>query len=274
MRLDDWQREVLNYEGDILLCTGRRVGKTNIMAIKAVERMRKKKTQIVIASLSEDQAKLIIMMMLGYLEKNHSNLIRKKNQFTNQSKITLKNGSTAIARPVGQTGDALRGFNGDVLILDEVSRFNELILTAATPILLTTGGEIWMCSTPFGKKGYFWEKFNEAYNQQDPDSRFKVFYKTSVEVMNERPISASWTEKQRDGALRNLEKERKEKSALVFGQEYLGLFMEDLQRFYDDETIDTALTLNIGEITEQGKDYLGVDLARMGGDKSTFQIVR
>ena len=274
LELDEWQREVLEYDGDLQLCTGRRVGKTQIMAIKAAERMLKSKCQIVIASLSEDQAKLIILMIVDYLQRTNKKQMKTGNKDTNQSKVTTKNGSTAIARPVGQTGDALRGFNGDVLILDEVSRFNELIMTAATPILLTTGGQIWMCSTPFGKKGYFWEKFDEAYNKKAEDARFKVFYKTSEDVVYNRPISESWTELQRKKAIELLEKEKKEKSELVYGQEYLGLFMEDLQRFYDDASIEKAWTIEEGTGQKGGKDYLGCDLARMGGDKSTFQIVR
>ncbi|MEK7661915.1 MAG: terminase large subunit, partial [Patescibacteria group bacterium] len=274
LELDSWQKEVLEYNGDVLLCTGRRVGKTQIMAIKAAERMLKSKCQIVIASLSEDQAKLIILMIVDYLQRTNKKQMKTGNKDTNQSKVTTKNGSTAIARPVGQTGDALRGFNGDVLILDEVSRFNELIMTAATPILLTTGGQIWMCSTPFGKKGYFWEKFDEAFNKKAEDARFKTFYKTSEDVVYNRPISESWTEKQRSKAIELLEKEKKDKSELVYGQEYLGLFMEDLQRFYDDETNKFACVIEEGTQQQEGKNYLGCDLARMGGDKSTFEIVR
>ena len=192
--LDDWQKEVLNYKGDFLLCTGRRVGKTQIMAIKAAERMiAKPKTQIVIASLTEDQAKLIIVMILDYLERNFKKFVAKGKNKPTQSKITLTNGSTALARPVGTTGDGLRGFQGNVLILDEVSRFNEFIMIAATPILLTTGGEIWMCSTPFGKTGYFWKKFNEAYNLKLEDARFKVFYKTSPDVINQKTKKTNLT---------------------------------------------------------------------------------
>ena len=181
LKLDSWQEDVLNHHGDFLLCTGRRVGKTQIMAIKAVEEMIKNKnTHIVVASLTEDQAQLIIMMALIYLEQNYKPWIRKPySTNVTKGKIALNNGSQILARPVGQTGDAIRGFNANVLILDEVSRFNELILLAATPILLTTGGQIWMCSTPFGKKGFFWEQFNLAYNLKDPDARFKVFYKSS-----------------------------------------------------------------------------------------------
>src|SRR3990167_1532378 len=106
--LDDWQKEVIAYDGNIVLCTG---------------------------------------------------------------------------RPVGNTGDAVRGFTGDILILDEVSRFQEMILNASKPVLLTTAGKIWMCSTPFGKKGYFYESFLNKFG------RFKVWHKSCEEVIFDRKIS-------------------------------------------------------------------------------------
>src|SRR3990167_11463940 len=135
--LDDWQEEVLKYNGNILLCTGRQVGKTTIMARKCSKYMiNHANSKIIICSLTEDQAKLIIIMILEYLERNHKGLIAKGKNKPTQNKIMLSNKSQAIARPVGNTGDAVRGFTGDVLVLDEVSRFNELILTSAKPTLL------------------------------------------------------------------------------------------------------------------------------------------
>lgn len=274
--LDDWQKEVLEYEGDILLCTGRRVGKTQIMAIKAAEYMIKHdNTQIIIASLTEDQAKLIIIMIEDYIDNNYPKYKQTRGkQKPTQNRIALKNKSRAIARPVGQTGDALRGFNGNVLILDEVSRFNELILTAATPVLLTTGGQIWCCSTPFGKQGWFWRQFEAAEIRKDKDARFKVFYKSSEEVINNRPISESWTQEQRVKALAYLEQEKKDKSKLEYGQEYLGLFLDDLRRFFEDQVIEKQAILERGARKENDNIYyvMGCDLARMGGDHFTAEI--
>jgi len=273
--LDKWQEDFLNYKGHSLTCTGRRVGKTYIHARKACKRMLEKaNTRIIVASLTEDQAQLIILFALNYLEKEYKKEIQKKSTKTNSKKITLKNGSTMLARPVGNTGDAIRGFEGDVLILDEVSRFNELILEAATPILLTTGGEIWMCSTPFGKQGFFYRAY------QNKDKRYKIFETNTEKVIRERKISEGWTKEQKQKAMEFLEQEKKEKSELQYGQEYLGLFLDDLRRFYSDELIERACSLklentpnslNTPKITNN--NYLGCDIARMGGDKTTYEIL-
>lgn|SRR3990167_2875054 len=266
--LDDWQEEVLNYDGNILLCTGRQVGKTFIMSRKCAKYMIEHSgSKIIICSLTEDQAKLIIVMILAYLEKNHNSLIAKGKHKPTQNKITLKNKSQAIARPVGNTGDAVRGFTGDVLILDEVSRFNELILTSAKPTLLTTAGQIWMCSTPCGKQGYFWEAF------QNKNNRFKIFHLSSEKVIGNRTINGSWTEKIATEAIKFLADEKKEMSELQYGQEYLGLFLEDLRRFFEDKLIDQICILKRPEQAPKENNYIGCDLARMGDDEIAYCIL-
>jgi hypothetical protein len=264
--LDNWQREVLEYRGNLLLCTGRQVGKTTIFSRKIAKRLLEKaNTKIIVISLTEDQAKLMIVMVQDFLEKTYPKEIRKNQRYTNQTKVTLRNNSQVLARPVGATGDAVRGFTGDVLVIDEASRMPELVFEASKPTLLTTGGEIWMCSTPFGKKGYFWECF------QNKNNRFKVFHISSEEVIYNREIKAGWTEEIRRKSIEHLEQEKKDMSSLQYGQEYMGLFMDDLQRYYEDEWIEKVCILKRPEIKPKFDNMLGVDIARMGGDKTTYE---
>ena len=276
MIYDDWQKEILDKEGDLLLCTGRRVGKTTILAIKAAERMVKiKGTSIVAVSLTEDQAFLMHAMVLWHLEKNYKTFLKvPKKLKPTKNKINLNNGSSYTVRPVGTTGDAIRGFNASVLIVDEASRIPKSAWDAAKPTLLTTGGEIWMCSTPFLKEGYFWEAYKEATIDKDPQARFKVFHISSEEVIHNRPISESWTEAQRQKAIRSLELEKKEMSEISYGREYLGFFMDDLMRYYSDEWIEKVCTERPEQRLSFGEYYLGVDIARLGDDETTFEIIR
>jgi len=204
MKLDPWQVQALECQTDLLLCTGRQVGKTTLLSVKAGKFLiEKPKSTIICCSLTEDQAKLIILMTLIYLEQNFKPYLKvKKKDKPTLNKIMLSNGSQILARPVGNTGDALRGFTGDVFIMDELSRWPELALTAGLPTLLTTGGEIWGASTPFGKQGFFYEAF------QNKDKFWKVIHVTSEKVIADRPISESWTIKQHDGALRFLEQQK------------------------------------------------------------------
>ena len=268
IEFDDWQKEVLECQAKrILICKGRQIGGTTTLAKKAADRLAHEKIEIIVVSISEEQAQLVVMMVLNFLTEYYPKLVSKKKTDMQKSKIKLKNGSVMKSRPVGTTGDSIRGFTGGILWLNEGSRIPEFAIEAGKPILLTTAGEIWMDSTPHGKSGYFWNSF------QNKNGIWKVFSKNSVDAMNERRISASWTEEQRDGALKMLEEEKLEMTALQFGQEYLGLFMEDLMRFFDDDLIKKCCIGKRREPRADGIYYAGHDIARMGGDSFTAQIV-
>lgn len=275
MILDDWQKEVLEYPGDLLLCTGRQIGKTRILAIKCGEYLKNNPNhQIIVCSLTEDQAKLIIVMTLDYLEKTYPRLIAGGVDKPTQNKITLINGALMLARPVGTTGNAVRGFTAQVLVLDEVSRFAEDIMTAAKPTLASTGGKIWAASTFFGKKGWFWETYNSV--QKEQNKRFKVIAASTWDVYHERPISDEWTEERRAGAIKFIEDEKKECSAAVFAQEYLGLPVEDLQNYFPTELIRKCQTTDRSLITSSavGENFLGVDVGSINDPSVLCSVQR
>ena len=270
MELDIWQKEILEHSGNILLNTGRQVGKTTIFANKAGKYMLDHPdSKIIVVSLTEDQAQLIIIMTLDYLEKTDKRMIAKGKKSPTKNKIRLTNKSQILARPVGNTGDAVRGFTGDVLIVDEASRMPELMWTAAKPTLATTGGQIWMCSTPFGKQGYFYDCW------LNKNKRFKIWNTTTWDVYHDRKIEGDWTEQKRKGAIEFIEQEKQDMSALQFAQEYLGQFVDDLRQFFSDELIHKVMKLKRPNIIQKNRTYaLGVDIARLGLDESTFEILK
>ncbi len=275
IELDEWQKEVLEYDGDICLCTGRRVGKTYILARKAIDLMaRKPKTPIVIISLTEDQAMIIMSMALNYAKERYAGLIGK-GRLKPKLKTLYINGGKMIIRPVGNTGNGARGFEGGILIVDEASRMPKMFWIAAKPILLTTNGKIWMGSTPFGREGYFWQRYNEAVNKKDPKARFRVFSISTEDAVKQRKITSSWTEEQKQGALRILEEDKKEMSWREYAQEYLGAFIEGISKFFSEELIKRVCILKRETFIDKScRHYLGMDIARMGGDKLTWEIIR
>lgn len=273
IQLDDWQKEFLSYKGDKLLCTGRRVGKTYIMSRGAIDRMLEKKISVIIFSLTEEQAMLILAMAKEYLAEKAPSAVNRKHTETNKKTITLKNGSVMRCRPAGDTGDSGRGFEADILIVDEASRMGKFFWIAVRPIILMKAGEVWLGSTPYGKQGYFWEMFNESYNEHREDARFKVFYTTTEKVIQERKITDKWTEEMREKILKILEQEKRTMSKLEYGQEYQGLFMEDLMQFFPDEIITKNQVLERPEKIDQSKTYFaGQDIARLGEDETTTEI--
>ncbi len=269
INLDDWQKEVLDCKSKrILICKGRQIGGTTILARKAAERLAKNNNEeIMVVSITEDQAQLVLIMVLDFLEILFPKLISEKKQDTTKTKILLKNGSQIISRPVGTTGNSVRGFTKGVLWLNEASRLPEFVFEAAKPMLLTTSGDIWQDSTPYGKKGYFYECFLNKYDI------WTIFYKSSEDVIKNRPISKSWTAEQRQGALELLEQEKAEMTELQYGQEYLGLFLEDLRQYFSDEIIKERCILKKPENYPKEDNYMGVDVARFGGDECSYEIL-
>jgi len=269
LKLDEYQKEILAHNGNILLCTGRQVGKTTIFSMKAAKKLiNENNCKIIVVSLTEDQAQLIIMMILKYIEENALKLIRKGRKAPTKSRIQLRNGSEVRSRAVGITGNSVRGFTGDVLIVDEAARMPESVWTAAKPTLLTTAGQIWICSTPFGRQGYFYDCY------LNKGKRFKVFHISSEEVIKNRPLSSSWTKEQREAAIEFLKQEKEDMSKVRYAQEYLGMFMDDLQQFFPDNLIIECMRRKREHIIDKRNRYfLGVDLARMGRDESTFEII-
>jgi len=267
LNLDPWQKEVLAWKGNKVICSGRQTGKSTTEAIDASEfAVQNKNTNTLIISVTEDQAKELLLKVILYLDDNYKAYIKKpyaKNVL--KDIVRLNNGSTIRTKAVGQGGVGARGFTIHKLIADEAAFMPEDVWAAVTPMLLTTGGTITLLSTPHGKKGYFFDCYH--------DPGFKTWHINSLDIMEQRPISDSWSQFQHDKALQFLESERKRMSEREFGQEYLGQFIDDLSQFFPDMTIRKTMiqqrSVGIGEA-----DYfLGVDVARMGDDACTFEIV-
>jgi len=59
-----------------------------------------------------------------------------------------------------------------------------------------------------------------------------------------------------------------------FKQEYLGKFVDDINQFFPDELIKRCMVEKKGqELLKDKEFYLGVDVARMGGDESVFEVL-
>ena len=120
LELDEWQKEVIEAkEQHLIIKSGRQVGKSKVVAIKALN----------YAKENENKTVLIISRALrqsGYLFDK----IRRMAEFycpeiikdSSQTKLTLKNGSIIYSLPCGYTGASIRGYTIDLLILEIYGR--------------------------------------------------------------------------------------------------------------------------------------------------------
>ena len=252
LKLDKWQEEVLKTKGNICLCSGRQVGKSFVISLKAAQYAvhNKNKTILVIASV-ERQAYLLFEKILAYLSNYHKWAIKKGKDRPTKHKIELTNGCKIYCLPTGLSGYGIRGFTVDLLIADEAAFIPEEVWTAVTPMLATTKGSIVLLSTPHGKGGYYYDCFSNP--------AFKSFHVSSENCPRMDKIF--------------LAREKERMTKLEYAQEYLGEFVDDLMQFFSTKLITEICTLKRKNKFKHKDYFLGVDVAGMGKDETTFEIL-
>jgi len=255
--LDNWQKDYLETPAEqncFLLC-GRQVGKTTAMSIKAVELCLKHYRQgdrILIASITEKQGYHLLAKCLGYAEERYSREIKRGKDRPTMHRIKFKNGTEILSFAAGESGEGLRGYTIKKLLIDEGSRMSDEFFTAITPAMSVAGGSMDIASTPCGKGGFFYEA--------SKDESFKKFY-----------VSAEDCPRHSEEFLK---KEKERMSQLQYAQEYLAQFLDKLKRVFSDEWIHKVCTLKRQQIApKSAKYFLGMDIAGLGGDETTLEVL-
>lgn len=273
--LDPWQLEFLQTEGDKILCTGRQVGKSTVCSIDAGEYAinNPKSKPIVMIAPTERQAYALFDKTLNYLSQYYpERVIRKGRDRPTKQRIKLRNGVEIYCLPVGTSGIGIRFLTIGRLYVDEASRMPEEVWAAVDPALLTTGGSTILISTPFGARGRFYETWVNQDKAYESFSRFSI---DSENVIRNREFGQYWTEVQREKALQKIEQAKNRMSKRAYAEEYLGEFIEDLHRYFSDELIEKCCTIKRPKVfSKHARYYLGVDIARMGEDEGTYEIIR
>jgi len=251
--LDPWQKEVLKVKGNLLVRSGRQVGKSTVIAIKAAEEAIKKPNQnIMIIASVERQALLMFEKVISYIHTRYRYMIKKEKNNPTKKKLKLTNGSEILSLPTGETGYGIRGHTINLLIADEAAHIHEEVWTAVTPMLAVTKGKLWLLSTPKGKQNYFYKA--------EMSGNYECFHVSYLDCPR------------KDEEYIRLRREELTKA--MFAQEVMGEYVDELHRFFPDTLINSICTLKRPEIkSRHNKYFLGVDVARMGSDESTFEII-
>ena len=257
MELDDWQKEVMTTQGNLVLRSGRQVGKSTIIAKKAATYALQNPNKLVmVIAFVERQASLIFAKILNNLSLMDRNAIKKGKDKPTKHKIVLKNGTVIHCYAAGETGWGIMGYTIDLLIADEAAFINEEVWNSITPALAVTKGSIWLLSTPKLCEGFYYKCFSNP--------SYTAFHQSSEDCDR---IPKEF-----------LEEKKNEFTKAQYAQMYLGEFVDDFRRVFDDDWIDKVCTLspvNVKPISRNGEGtYLGVDIAGMGEDESTFEAVQ
>ena len=261
---DKWQQKVLDWKGDdksvgITMRCGRQVGKSEVVSEKAVRfALEFEGTTTMIIAASQRQSSLLFEKVRANIDRREEDGTKLYKEQPTLTRIMLNNGSKIYSLPAGRTGYFIRGFTIDLLIADEAAYIPEEVWKAVTPMLAVSRkarnmGWTILLSTPFGKGGYYYDTFT--------DDDF-VHVHVSSEDCTRIPKSF-------------LKKEKERLSKADYMQEYLGEFTDEWNQFFPTALIKSCMDFyewNIKDHRPGSKYYLGVDIARYGGDENAFVI--
>lgn len=217
---DAVQRDLLERGGHrlILNCT-RQWGKSTVTAAKAVQTAYygKKGSLTLVISPSARQSAEFVRKASGFVRRLG---IRPRGDGDNAISLEFPNGSRIVGLP-GMEG-TVRGFSAvTLLIIDEASRVTDEQYHAVTPMLAVGDGDLWLMSTPRGKRGFFYE----VWAKGGPEWR-----KVSVPATGCDRISEEF-----------LRGERESMGELCFRQEYMCEFMDLENSLFDRDVLMNAI---------------------------------
>lgn len=136
----------------ILNCS-RQWGKSTICALKAVHHaVTVKNANVIIVSPSERQSSELVRKARSFATRLTTEL---KTDGFNRNSIVFPNGSRIVGFPA--SNERLRGFSASLLIVDEAAHVADDLYNTVRPFLAATNGDLWLMSTPNGKRGFFFD---------------------------------------------------------------------------------------------------------------------
>jgi hypothetical protein len=231
----EWAREKLGFRPDavqarvlgtetkrgLLNCT-RQWGKSTVTAAKAVyQAVHHAESLTLVVSPSARQSGEFLRKAEGFARRAG---LRVKGDGDNEISMELPNGSRIIGLPGSEA--TVRGFSAvSLLVVDEASRVNDDLYRAVRPMLAVSDGALWLMSTPYGKRGFFWEAWERGGEEWE---RVRVTARECPRISGEF-----------------LEKERDAMGDRWFRQEYLCEFVDSDSGIFGRDVVEGAITCEV-----------------------------
>ena len=216
---DQKQEELLRagLRRSMVNCT-RQWGKSTVAAVLAVHRAYlRAKSLVVVACPTEKQSAELVWKARDFMTKLG---VQRRGDGSNRVSLRFPNGSRIVGIPGKEA--TLRGYSAvSLLIIDEASRVDDAVYKALRPMLAVGDGDLWLLSTPFGKRGFFYE--NWAGGSED-------WVRVAVPATECPRIPKKF-----------LEEERRQLGDLWFRQEYLCEFIDGGGQMFERDLVMAAL---------------------------------
>jgi hypothetical protein len=227
---DPWQEDLLRSTSDrVLLNCCRQSGKSTMTGIIALHRALYHPGSLILclAPALRQSQELFGKVLTFYRTLNRPVPAQTERKLS----LELVNGSRIVTLP--GTDKTIRGFSGAaLLIVDEASRVADELYFAVRPMLAVSGGTLMMLSTPYGKRGVFFEEWTGGLGWE----RYEVPASQCPRVPPEF-----------------LEEERRSLPARVYRQEYECSFEDTEDQVFSHEDVEAALSDEVAPLFGPGK---------------------
>jgi hypothetical protein len=225
MELDPWQRDALAGTAPRCLWNAsRQSGKSTIAALLGLHTALVRPSALVLmVSPSLRQSSELFRKCLSFYRVLERPIPA---QAESSLRLELDNGSRIISLPGSEA--TIRGFsNVALLLLDEAARIDDGLYAALRPMLAVSQGRLVALSTPWGRRGWWFEAWTGSEDWQ------------RIEVPATRcpRISAAF-----------LEEERRTLPAYWFEQEYLCQFGETSDQLFRHADVMAAITPHVAPL--------------------------
>jgi hypothetical protein len=213
---DDWQADLLTTnEPAILLNCSRQSGKSTATALKALHTALYDPGLILMLAPAQRQS-IELFRKLKVLYGSLDGLPGSVNE--SAMALELENGSRIVALPGSEA--SIRGYSAPKLIIvDEAARTDDSLFTAIRPMLATSQGQLIALSTPFGKRGWYYEQWIGGNGWK----RYKVVASDCPRISDEY-----------------LQQERSMIGEWQYNQEFECQFVDTQEQFFSTELINRA----------------------------------
>jgi hypothetical protein len=230
---DAWQSDLLRSDARqmILLCS-RQSGKSTVSSILAIhEAIYQENSLILLLSPSLRQSQELFRKLKDVYNELDSPTLPQPIE-ESALRTEFDNGSRIVALPGKEA--TIRGFSGvSLLIVDEASRVPDELYQAVRPMLAVSGGRIVLLSTPFGKRGFFYQEWTDGADWQ----------KVKITADQCPRIKPEW-----------LERERQMIGDWWYLQEYFCEFVETNDQVFSYADIQAALDSSIEPLFGENKN--------------------
>ena len=152
-----------------IVCCSRQWGKSTLAAVKAIHRAWTRAGSLVLVASPTARQSGEFLAKVAALAGGMR--IRLRGDGYNRLSVKFPNGSRIVGLP-GKEGN-IRGFSkASMLIIDEAARVPDGLYKALRPMLAVGDGDLWLLSTPMGRRGFFFEEFE--YGGEERWERFRV----------------------------------------------------------------------------------------------------